>query len=90
MARAHAATEAADLFLAIGSSLTVYPAATLPMLAKRWGALLAIINREETDFDSLADIVIHGDAGDALVGAMAEGPPESLASEIESRPLRIL
>lgn len=71
MARAHAATEAADLFLAVGSSLRVYPAATLPMLAKRWGAYLAIVNREETDFDDIADVVIHWDAGEAL--AMAAG-----------------
>lgn len=78
MARAHAATEAADLFLAIGSSLTVYPAATLPMLAKRWGARLAIINKEATDFDDLADFVIHWDAGDALARAIPRGRPNHL------------
>jgi NAD-dependent protein deacetylase/lipoamidase len=90
MARAHAATEAADLFLAIGSSLKVYPAATLPMLAKRWGAHLAIINREATDFDGIADFVIQWDAGEALAGAVGGEPSESLASKVESRRLRIL
>jgi NAD-dependent deacetylase len=70
MAQAHAATEACDLFLAVGSSLTVYPAATLPMLAQRWGASLAIINNEPTDFDAIADLVIHWDAGETLAGAV--------------------
>ncbi|MGH6875698.1 MAG: SIR2 family NAD-dependent protein deacylase, partial [Aestuariivirgaceae bacterium] len=46
MAEAHGATEACDLFLAIGSSLRVYPAATLPLLARRWGAKLVVINNE--------------------------------------------
>jgi NAD-dependent deacetylase len=78
MARAHAAAEACDLFLAIGSSLKVYPAATLPMLAQRWGAFLAIINNEPTDFDEIANLVIRCDAGDALEKAMGEGEPESL------------
>ena len=49
MARAHGVTETCDLFLALGSSLVVYPAAGLPFLAKRWGARLVIINREPTD-----------------------------------------
>ncbi|HEY7764450.1 MAG TPA: Sir2 family NAD-dependent protein deacetylase [Aestuariivirgaceae bacterium] len=70
MAEAHAATEACDLFLAVGSSLTVYPAATLPMLAQRWGARLAVINNEPTDFDAIADLVIHWDAGDTLARAV--------------------
>lgn len=70
MAEAHAATEACDLFLAVGSSLTVYPAATLPMLAQRWGARLAIVNNEPTDFDAIADLVIHWDVGDTLARAV--------------------
>ena len=78
MARAYAATEAADLFLAVGSSLKVYPAATLPTLAKRWGGYLAIINREETDFDGIADAVIHWDAGEALAMAAGEEAPNHL------------
>jgi len=47
-----------DVFLAIGSSLVVYPAAGLPELARRSGAKLAIINRDPTDQDELADAVI--------------------------------
>jgi NAD-dependent deacetylase len=90
MARAHAASEAADLFLAIGSSLKVYPAATLPMLAKRWGAYLSIINREATDFDAIADLVIHWDAGEALAKALGQEASESLAPKVESHGLRIL
>src|SRR3546814_8195119 len=45
------ATLAADLFLAIGSSLVVYPAAGFPILAKQNGTSLAILNRDPTDLD---------------------------------------
>ena len=64
----HATAEArsCDLFLAIGSSLTVYPAAGLPALAKQAGAGLVIINREQTDLDHLADLVINGEIGPTL------------------------
>ena len=55
-----------DLFLAIGSSLVVYPAAGFPVLAKRNGARLVIINREPTDLDSIADLVIAGEIGSVL------------------------
>tara|TARA_Y100000588_G_C13883369_1_gene765495 strand:- start:16 stop:756 length:741 start_codon:yes stop_codon:yes gene_type:complete len=55
-----------DLFIAIGSSLKVYPAAGLPILAKNNGAKLVIINREKTDLDSLADKVIHKEIGNTL------------------------
>jgi NAD-dependent deacetylase len=51
--------ERADLFLAIGSSLQVQPAATLPVIAKRTGSSLAIINRESTPLDGSADFVIN-------------------------------
>ncbi|MCU0884430.1 MAG: Sir2 family NAD-dependent protein deacetylase [Beijerinckiaceae bacterium] len=64
--RARSLAEACDLFLAIGSSLVVYPAATLPLLARRAGATLVIINREPTDFDDIADLVIRDDIGDVL------------------------
>ncbi len=47
-----------DLFLAIGSSLQVYPAAGFPILAKRNGATLVILNREPTPLDEIADLVI--------------------------------
>ena len=63
MARAEAATLACDLFLVLGSSLVVFPAAGFPLLAKRNGARLAIINREPTDQDSLADLVLHAEIG---------------------------
>ncbi len=66
MARAETLTVGCDLFLAIGSSLVVWPAAGFPMLAKRNGARLAILNREETEFDDMADLVIHDDIGTVL------------------------
>jgi len=66
MARAETLTVGCDLFLAIGSSLVVWPAAGFPMLAKRNGARLAIINREPTEFDDMADLVVHDDIGTVL------------------------
>ncbi len=66
MARAETLTLGCDLLLAIGSSLVVWPAAGFPMLAKRNGARLAIINREATEFDDMADLVIHDDIGTVL------------------------
>jgi NAD-dependent deacetylase len=66
MTRAHGVIEACDLFLAVGSSLVVYPAAGLPILAKRCSARLVIINREATDLDGEADLVIRDDIGDTL------------------------
>jgi NAD-dependent deacetylase len=55
-----------DLFLVLGSSLLVHPAASLPSLAKENGARLAIINREPTPLDDQADIVIAGEIGPIL------------------------
>ena len=66
MRRAEEVTRAADLFLAIGSSLVVWPAASFPLFAKRNGARLVIINREPTEFDEAADLVIHDDIGTML------------------------
>ena len=66
MQRAEHLTNCCDLFLAIGSSLVVWPAAGFPLLAKRSGAALVIINREPTEFDSLADLVIRQDIGAVL------------------------
>lgn len=66
MERAEQLTKACDLFLAIGSSLVVWPAAGFPLMAKRNGAQLAIINREPTEFDDIADLVLHDDIGDVL------------------------
>jgi NAD-dependent deacetylase len=66
MRRAEAASRACDLFIVLGSSLVVYPAAALPMIAKTNGAALAIVNREPTDLDGSADIVIHAEIGAVL------------------------
>ena len=52
-----------DLFITIGTSLVVYPAAGFPKLAKEIGAKLIIINNVPTDFDSIADLVIHEQIG---------------------------
>lgn len=60
-----------DLFLAMGSSLVVYPAAQLPETAKRSGAKLVIINRDPTPMDDVADLVIHASIGETLGGVMA-------------------
>ena len=66
MMQAQAACLACDLFLVIGSSLVVQPAASFPVVAKQNGAELIIINREPTPLDSYADLLIGGDIGDAL------------------------
>lgn len=66
MRRAEALCGACDLFLAIGSSLVVWPAAGFPLLAKRNGARLVILNREPTDFDDTANLVIRADIGPTL------------------------
>jgi NAD-dependent deacetylase len=66
MQRAEALATQCDLFLAIGSSLVVWPAAGFPLLAKRNGAALVIINREPTEFDEIADLVVHYDIGEVL------------------------
>ena len=66
MARAQAAVEACDLMVVAGSSLVVYPAAGFPEHAKRLGAKLAIVNREETPLDGIADLVVRGEIGPAL------------------------
>ena len=70
MERAEAETLACDLFLAIGSSLVIQPAASFPVLAKRNGARLIIINREPTDLDALADVVLNEEIGPALGNAV--------------------
>ena len=66
MARAEALALRCDLFLAIGSSLVVWPAAGFPLMAKRNGARLVIINREATEFDFAADLVVRQDIGTVL------------------------
>jgi NAD-dependent deacetylase len=66
MLRSEQETRACDLFIAIGSSLVVYPAAGFPTLAKREGAALVILNRDPTDQDPLADLVLNGEIGPTL------------------------
>jgi NAD-dependent deacetylase len=66
MQRAEELSRDCDLFLAIGSSLVVWPAAGFPLMAKRNGAALVIINREPTEFDEIADLVLNDDIGDVL------------------------
>jgi len=56
----------ADLFVVVGSSLAVWPAAGFPLMASEAGAQLVIINNEPTDQDDIADLVIHHDIGDVL------------------------
>jgi NAD-dependent deacetylase len=57
---------ACDLFIVVGSSLVVWPAAGFPVKAKRNGARLVIVNRESTESDDLADFVIRHDIGTVL------------------------
>lgn len=61
----------ADVFLVVGSSLVVYPAAGFPEIAKAAGARLVIVNKEPTPQDDAADAVVHGGAGETL-GAILE------------------
>ena len=66
LARARDAALACDVFLVLGSSLLVRPAATLPVLAARNGATLVIVNRTATPLDAVADTVLRQDIGDIL------------------------
>jgi len=66
LARAEAASLACDLFLVLGSSLVVYPASAFPRIAKTNGAALAIVNREPTDQDAIADLVLHDEIGPVM------------------------
>jgi NAD-dependent deacetylase len=71
MTRAEKATLECDLFLVLGSSLVVYPAAGFPLIARRNGAKLAIINREPTEQDEIANLVIHAAIGETMRRAVA-------------------
>lgn len=71
MQRAQELAESCDLFLVIGSSLVVWPAAGFPLVAKRNGARLAIINRDPTEFDEIADLVVRHDIGATLAPFIA-------------------
>ncbi len=70
MERATRATLACDLFVVLGSSLVVYPAAGFPLLAKRNGAQLVILNREPTEQEQYADLALHGEIGPTMGAAV--------------------
>lgn len=70
--------QAADLMIVVGSSLVVNPAALLPVIARRHGARLVIVNREPTPLDPIADVVANSEAGPTLsvwVAELAEARP---------------
>jgi NAD-dependent deacetylase len=69
---AFARAAGADLFIVIGSSLAVQPAASLPQVAKRNQARLVIINRDPTPLDGIADLVLQGQAGSIMAGIVKE------------------
>jgi NAD-dependent protein deacetylase/lipoamidase len=64
--RAERAARECDLLLAVGSTLSVYPAAAVVPIAKRSGAQIVIVNAEPTGMDELADAVIRGPIGEIL------------------------
>jgi NAD-dependent deacetylase len=70
MERARRATLACDLFVVLGSSLVVYPAAGFPLLAKQNGARLVILNREPTEQEPYADLALHGEIGPTMRAAV--------------------
>ncbi len=70
MKAAEAAALACDLFIVLGSSLVVFPAAGFPIIAKRNGARLVIVNRQETELDAIADLVAHEDIGKIMAPMM--------------------
>jgi NAD-dependent deacetylase len=70
MERAQEVSLAADLMLVAGSSLVVYPAAAFPLAAKRAGARFVILNRDQTEQDPYADLVLHREIGPTLTEAV--------------------
>ena len=63
---AYTLAEKAEVMLVVGTSLVVYPAAEIPLVAVRAGARMIVINAEPTPFDALAEVVIHGRSGEVL------------------------
>ena len=63
---AFALARQADVMLVVGTSLVVYPAADIPLVAVRAGAKLVVVNAEPTPFDELAEVVIRGKSGEVL------------------------
>src|SRR5579859_4234817 len=73
MRLAETQTLACDLFIVLGSSLVVFPAAGFPVMARRNGAKLVIVNRDPTDMDDIADLVLNTDIGPVMT---AVAPPD--------------
>jgi len=76
MQRAQQETLSCDLFIVLGSSLSVFPAADFPRLAKDHGANLVIVNRDATQMDELADLLIHDGIGTTLAAVAAKSEKE--------------
>jgi NAD-dependent protein deacetylase/lipoamidase len=72
MQESYRRSAACDLFMVIGSSLVVQPAASMPVVAKRARARLVIVNRDETPLDDLADTVLRGNAGSTMSAILQE------------------
>ncbi len=72
MERAQKEASSCDLCIVAGSSLVVFPAASIPLLAKENGARLIIINNESTDFDYIADLVINDNISQTLLQALED------------------
>jgi NAD-dependent deacetylase len=70
MEEAERRSRAADLFVVLGSSLVVYPAAYMPAHAKHAGATLVIVNLEPTPLDAQADLVIRDRAGTVMAAVL--------------------
>jgi NAD-dependent deacetylase len=68
---AFALAREADVMLVVGSSLLVYPAADIPLVAVRSGAPMIVLNAEPTPFDEVAEVVIHGKSGEVLPKILA-------------------
>ena len=73
MLRAEAAARTCDLLLAVGSSLVVEPAASIPRIARQAGAVLIIVNRDPTPLDGIAGAAVHGEIRDVLPGLVTRG-----------------
>jgi NAD-dependent deacetylase len=71
MERATIEAEECDLFLVLGSSLVVRPASGLPLIAKEGGAKLVIVNRDPTDLDWCADLVLNAEIGPLMTETLA-------------------
>ncbi|MGD0230042.1 MAG: NAD-dependent protein deacylase [Syntrophorhabdales bacterium] len=67
---AYSRSQSSDLFIVVGSSLVVHPAASMPVIAKRAGAALVIVNRDETACDNIADLIIRDQAGKTMAAIL--------------------